>query len=181
MSPMLLADPSIDTCHLMPAAVFEVVRGELLGADMLRATQTAVGPWATSGRPLGHLWATQWCDTLGRNDVEKSFFTEYSHYIQVCVANEGPRSKKAAKKKASGGGSATHEPSQWAVLVQSQLRRLIRSLDIVRAEQRHIASLRPFPRSFPGTSTWMKGQVVYFIGAPANLPWSTRVSSGRVV
>jgi hypothetical protein len=163
-SELLAADPSIDACHLMPAAVFEVVRRELLQADMVRATQTAVGPWATSGRPLGHLWATQWCYTLGRDDVEKLFFTEYSHYIQLCVANEAPKSKKAAKKKASAGGAMTYEPSQWAVLVQSQLRRLVRSLDTVRAEQRHLTALRPFPRSFPGSSTWMKGQVVYFIG-----------------
>jgi hypothetical protein len=163
-SELLAADPSIDACHLMPAAVFEVVRGELLQTDLVRATQTAVGPWVTSGRPLGHLWATQWCDTLGRDDVEESFFTEYSHYIQLCVANEGPRSKKAAKKKASTGGAATYEPSQWAVLVQSQLRRLVRSLDTVRAEQRQLTALRPFPRSFPGSSTWMKGKVVYFIG-----------------
>jgi hypothetical protein len=161
---LLAADPSIDACHLMPAAVFEVVRRELLEADLVRATQTAVGPWATSGRPLGHLWATQWCDKLAGDDAEQSFFTEYSHYIQLCVANEGPTSKKSAKKKATGGGAATYEPSQWAVLVQSQLRRLVRSLDIVRAEQRHVTALRPFPRSFPGSSTWMQGQVVYFIG-----------------
>ena len=168
-SELLATDPSIDACHLMPAAVFEVVRGELLQADMVRATQTAVGPWATSGRPLGHLWATQWCDTLGRDDVEKSFFAEYSHYIQLCVANEAPMSKKAAKKKASAGGAVTYEPSQWTVLVQSQLRRLVRSLDTVRAEQRHLTALRPLPRSFPGSSMWMKGHVVYFIGPSALL------------
>ena len=98
---LLAADPSIDACHLMPAAVFEVVRRELLEADLVRATQTAVGPWATSGRPLGHLWATQWCDKLAGDDAEQSFFTEYSHYIQLCVANEGPTSKKSAKKKAT--------------------------------------------------------------------------------
>jgi hypothetical protein len=167
ISPLVSADPSIDACHLMPAAAFEVVREELRRADTFRATQTAVGPWATSGRPLGHLWATQWCDTLGREGAEASFFTDYSHYIQLCVANENPapKSKKAnSKKKAAAAAVAAYEPSQWAVLVQSQLRRLVRSLDAVRAKQRHITALRPFPRCFPGNEKWRRGQVAYFIG-----------------
>ena len=164
--------PSIDACHLMPSTAFDVVCEELRRADTFRATQTAAGAWATSGGPLGHLWATQWCDTLGKEDIVGTFFKDYSHYIQLSVANEMPKPKAGGKKKpvvAAAAAAATaaaaqantaQQHSQWAVLVQSQLRRLILRLDAVRVEWRHVTALRPFPRSFPGSTP----ELVYYVG-----------------
>ena len=107
-----------------------VVREELRRADAFRASQEAAR-------------ADNWCEALGDDDVASTFFVDYSHYVKLCVPNEPTRNAKKANAARPPSG-----PSQWAVLVQSLLRRLVRNLE---EKLGQVATLRPLPRSFAGS------------------------------
>ena len=108
-----------------------VVREELRRADAFRASQEAAR-------------ADNWCEALGDDDVASTFFVDYSHYVKLCVPNEPTRNAK----KANAARPTPSGPSQWAVLVQSLLRRLVRNLE---EKLGQVATLRPLPRSFAGS------------------------------
>ena len=108
-----------------------VVREELRRADAFRASQEAAR-------------AGNWCEALGDDDVASTFFVDYSHYVKLCVPNEPTRNAK----KANAARPPPSGPSQWAVLVQSLLRRLVRNLE---EKLGQVATPRPLPRSFAGS------------------------------